>query len=83
MYCLSYQINEEYKKRRSLKRNKKRSSDPENIDLCTCSNGCFSKNVYISLVVDVKYYGGNKNVTKHLISFRDRINNSLNFNNYQ
>lgn len=55
LYCMYYfnnQINEKHKKRRSLKRNKKRSSGPENIDLCTCNNGCFGKNIYFSLVVD-------------------------------
>ena len=50
----SCQINEEYQKRRSLKRYKNRSSSPENINLCTCNSGCFGKNIYFSLVVDVE-----------------------------
>lgn len=55
LYCMYYfnnQINEKHKKRRSLKRNKKRSSGPENINLCTCDNGRFGKNIYFSLDVD-------------------------------
>lgn len=55
LYCMYYfnnQINEKHKKRRSLKRNKKRSSGPENINMCTCDNGRFGKNIYFSLDVD-------------------------------